>query len=69
VSLLEFLDAIERIVGKKAIRNLLPMQPGDPQATFASADLLERLTGYRPATPVATGVSAFVEWYREYTGK
>jgi len=66
VPLLEFVEAIERKLGKKAIRNLLPMQPGDVPDTFASADLLERLTGYRPATPVEEGVARFVEWYREY---
>ena len=39
---------------------------GDVPATFASADLLERLTGYRPRTEIAAGVAKFVEWYREY---
>jgi UDP-glucuronate 4-epimerase len=66
VPLLEFVEAIERKLGKKGVRHLLPMQPGDVPDTFASADLLERLTGYRPATPVADGVAAFIEWYREY---
>jgi len=64
--LLEFVEAIERKLGKKAVRNLMPMQPGDVADTFASADLLERLTGYRPATPIADGVGKFVEWYRAY---
>lgn len=64
VDLLEFIAEIERCLGKPAIRNMLPMQLGDVPDTFANADLLERLTGYRPATPVATGVRAFVDWYR-----
>jgi UDP-glucuronate 4-epimerase len=44
----------------------MPMQPGDVPATFADASLLERLTGFRPATPVADGVRRFVAWYRDY---
>jgi UDP-glucuronate 4-epimerase len=66
VALLTFIDAIERAVGKPAIRNYLPMQPGDVPATFADAALLEALTGYRPSTPVSVGVPAFVAWYRAY---
>jgi UDP-glucuronate 4-epimerase len=66
VQLLDFIDAIERKLGRKAERNMMPMQRGDVQDTFASSDLLERLTGYRPATPLAEGVGAFVDWYREY---
>jgi UDP-glucuronate 4-epimerase len=46
----------------------MPMQPGDAPATYASADLLEALTGYRPATPLATGVAAFCSWYKSYHG-
>jgi UDP-glucuronate 4-epimerase len=42
------------------------MQPGDVPDTHASSDLLERLTGYRPATPVEEGVAAFIEWYQSY---
>jgi UDP-glucuronate 4-epimerase len=66
VELLDFVEAIETALGRKAKRNLLPMQPGDVPATFASADLLERLTGYRPVTDIEQGVRAFVEWYRGY---
>jgi UDP-glucuronate 4-epimerase len=42
------------------------MQPGDVPATFADTGLLRRLTGFQPATPVASGVDRFVAWYREY---
>jgi nucleoside-diphosphate-sugar epimerase len=56
IALLDFVEAIEAALGRKAERILLPMQPGDVPATFASADLLERLTGYRPATGVGEGV-------------
>jgi UDP-glucuronate 4-epimerase len=64
VGLTTFVDVIEAAVGKPAIRKLMPMQPGDVPRTFASADLLEALTGYRPATGINAGVAAFVEWYR-----
>ena len=66
VTLLDFIEAIEKRLGKKAIRNLMPMQRGDVTDTYANADLLERLTGYRPETSVADGVAAFVDWYRSY---
>jgi UDP-glucuronate 4-epimerase len=67
--LLDFIDTLEKAAGKKAIRNYLEMQKGDVPRTFASADLLERLTGYRPQTSVEEGVKALVEWYREYREK
>jgi UDP-glucuronate 4-epimerase len=69
VKLLDFIKAIETKLGREAKRNLLPMQPGDVQDTFASADLLEKLTGYRPATPIEAGVGAFVDWYKEHYRK
>ena len=46
-------------------RNYMEMQKGDVPATYASADLLEKLTGYRPTTSVREGIGAFVDWYRE----
>ncbi len=66
VRLLDFIDAIERKLGKTAIRNYLDMQPGDMRRTFADASLLERLTGYRPSTSITEGVSHLVDWYRDY---
>jgi UDP-glucuronate 4-epimerase len=63
VRLGDFISAIEQRLGIVAQRNLLPMQPGDVPATFAGADLLEHLTGYRPNTTVGDGVDAFVDWY------
>jgi UDP-glucuronate 4-epimerase len=69
VRLLDFVDAIEEEVGQKAIRNYMPMQVGDVPATWADASLLERLTGYRPNTPVREGIAKFVAWYRDYYGK
>jgi UDP-glucuronate 4-epimerase len=66
VNLLDFIAEIERRLGKPAIRNYLPMQKGDVPLTFANCDLLERLTGYRPATSVREGVGALVDWYRAH---
>ena len=64
--LLDFIDIIEDIVGAPVARHLLPMQPGDVPVTYASAALLEALTGYRPATPLAEGIRRFAEWYSAY---
>ncbi|MBO6775835.1 MAG: GDP-mannose 4,6-dehydratase [Marinibacterium sp.] len=69
VRLLDFIDAIEESLGKKAIRNYMPMQMGDVPATWADAELLKSLTGYRPKTDFRDGIARFVEWYREYSGK
>ena len=66
IELTKFIDAIEAKLGRKAIRNLMPMQPGDVRDTFASADLLGKLTGYRPETKIEEGVGKFVDWYRQY---
>lgn len=64
VPLLDFIAAFEAALGKPALRNFLPMQPGDVAATRADTTLLEALTGYLPRTTVADGVKAFVEWFR-----
>lgn len=69
VRLLDFIDAIEDCLGKKAIRNPMPMQKGDVPATWADAALLQRLTGYRPQTDLRDGIARFVAWYRDYYGK
>lgn len=69
VDLLDFVAAIEARLGKKAIRNYMPMQPGDVPATWADAALLEKLTGYRPQTQIAEGIDKFVTWFRDYYRK
>lgn len=66
VKLLTFLESIERAIGKSAVRHYMDMQPGDVVATCADSSLLQRLTEYRPSTPVSVGVTAFVDWYRDY---
>lgn len=68
VELLDFIAAIEAATGRPAIRNLMPMQPGDVPATWADTTLLRDLTGYAPQTPVTQGAAAYVEWYRSYYG-
>jgi len=66
VELLRYIRAIEAATGRTAKLDLLPMQPGDVLATAADTSRLERVTGFRPATPVEDGVRRFVEWYREF---
>lgn len=68
VQLTDFIEAIENATGRKAERNLMPMQAGDVPATWADADLLRSLTGYSPKTTVREGVAAFVDWYATYYG-
>ncbi len=68
VQLLSFIETLEGCLGKKAKRNLLPIQPGDVPATYADVDDLMRDVGFRPATPLAEGVRKFVDWYMEYYG-
>jgi UDP-glucuronate 4-epimerase len=68
VKLTEYIEAVEDALGKKAIRELLPLQPGDVPDTFADTTALETAVGYKPATPVKEGVRRFVEWYRGYFG-
>jgi len=64
--LLEYLDALEDALGRKAERNYLPMQPGDVQATFADTSLLTEWTGHKPGTPIRDGIARFVAWYVEH---
>ena len=57
---------IEKALGIKAEKNLLPMQPGDVPATYADIEALETAVGFRPSTPIEDGVARFIEWYRSY---
>ena len=68
VGLLNFIEAIEKEMGKDAIKNMLPMQKGDVPQTYASPDLLQALTGYTPSTDVNTGIHKFCDWYKSYFG-
>ncbi len=66
VKLMDFVAAIEKALGIAAKRHYIDMQAGDVPNTRASSALLEALIGFRPATPIATGIADFVAWYREY---
>lgn len=66
VELLEVVRLLEESIGKKAIRELLPMQPGDVPATYANVDDLMREVDFKPATPIAEGIGRFIDWYRGY---
>lgn len=69
VELMRFIEALEDCLGKKAEKNLLPLQPGDVPATYADIGDLTSDVGFKPATPIEEGIKRFVEWYREYYGQ
>jgi UDP-glucuronate 4-epimerase len=69
VELLRYIEILEDCLGKKAIKNLLPMQPGDVPATYADVDALIADVDYQPQTPIEQGVEQFVRWYRDYYGQ
>lgn len=68
VELMRYIELLEECLGKKAEKNLLPLQVGDVPATWADIDDLARDVGYAPTTPVEVGIQRFVAWYREYYG-
>jgi UDP-glucuronate 4-epimerase len=66
VELLRYIEIIEHCLGKKAIKNLLPLQPGDVPDTYADVDALIEDVDYKPTTPIEVGIENFVKWYRDY---
>ena len=66
VQLLDCIAALERALGRTATLNMLPMQAGDVVSTMAGITDLEKAVGFRPNTPIETGIARFVEWYREF---
>ena len=66
IDLESFIGELERLLGKRAIREYLPPQPGDVPATFAAIDRLAAATGFAPTTPLAAGLQRFVAWYLDY---
>jgi UDP-glucuronate 4-epimerase len=68
VELLRYIEVIEECLGRKAVRNLLPLQLGDVPDTSANIDDLVNDVGYRPATSVEEGVRKFTDWFCEYYG-
>jgi UDP-glucuronate 4-epimerase len=68
IPLLRFIEVLEQALGRDAIRDLQPMQPGDVPATAAHTSALEAWVGFRPTTPIEAGVEQFAAWYRGYFG-
>jgi len=66
IKLLDFIETIEVVLGKKAIRNYMPKQKGDVAITLADTSLLKKLTDYSPQTNFKDGIAQFIKWYREY---
>ncbi len=66
VELMHLIEVLEECLGQKAKKNILPMQPGDVVATYADVDDLTAAVGFKPSTPIETGVATFVDWYRKY---
>jgi UDP-glucuronate 4-epimerase len=68
VELTRFIEVLERCLGRKAEKNLLPLQPGDVPVTCADVDDLIKDVGFRPSTPIEQGIPKFAEWYLSYYG-
>jgi UDP-glucuronate 4-epimerase len=66
VHLTDVVDLLEAALGRKAIRDLMPMQPGDVHETCADVEDLRNAVGFAPATPIAVGIRQFVDWYRAW---
>ena len=66
---MKFIEELEAALGQSIKKNFMEMQMGDVPATHANTDLLQALTGFRPNTPVSTGIKSFVDWYLDYYGK
>ena len=67
VQLMDFVDHIETNLGRKAIRNYVPKHPADTHETWSNTEKLQAL-GYKPTTPIKTGITAFIDWYKSYYG-
>ena len=66
VELLDYVEMLERHIGRKAVTELAPLQPGDVVTTYADVDALDKEIGYRPSTSIDHGIARFIEWYRDY---
>jgi len=69
VALMDYIAALEKALGKKAQIELIPLQPGDVQDTYADTEAFFKATGFRPAMPVELGITKFVNWYKYYQGR
>ena len=63
---MDFIHVLEDCLSRKASINMQPMQKGDVKATFANVDALNEATGFKPSTPIETGLRRFVDWYKQY---
>ena len=66
IKLIEFINCLEEILDKKAIKEYLPMQDGDVKATLSSSDAIHKITGFKPNTTLKDGLNCFVNWYKNY---
>jgi UDP-glucuronate 4-epimerase len=66
--LMDMIALLEELTGREAVKEFLPMQPGDVRRTFADVDALEAAVGFRPDTPLRDGLARFVEWFRDWRG-
>ena len=66
VQLMDFIEAIEKSLGKKAKKNFMPMQPGDVPSTYADVQDLIDDFGYKPNTPIQIGIDNFIRWYKKF---
>jgi UDP-glucuronate 4-epimerase len=68
IELLRYIEVLEDVLGRKAEKRFLPMQPGDVAETYADVSALARDVGYKPSTPIEVGIRRFVDWYLEFYG-
>ena len=66
IELMDFISILEKEIGKKAIKEFLPMQPGDIEETFANTDSIYQYVGYKPSTSISDGIKEFISWYKKY---
>ena len=66
VGLMEFIETMEKAMGKKAIKNMKPMQAGDVKVTYAETDRLRNFAGFTPSTSLNLGITSFVKWFIDY---
>ncbi|MDZ4153824.1 MAG: capsular biosynthesis protein CpsI, partial [Methylicorpusculum sp.] len=66
VELMDYIEVLEKRLGKTAEKELLPLQPGDVPDTYADVEALVQDVGYKPSTPIEVGIERFVNWYRDY---
>lgn len=66
IKLFDFIKTLEEAIGRKAILEMLPMQPGDVEVTYADTTKLEKAVSYKPSTSLSEGIFSFIDWYKEY---